>query len=169
MFKKKDYIKVRGIGKIQCKPELSASDVRLICTLAERLPFYTSLDDNATESTQEFLPEMTDYSIFVALISVATDYDLKERDIWADYHCTTIAQDLYIYYSAYIEEIFSGALQRIDARAKATISFNGASLFDGVAKALEGVNIEDVLSLAQNISQMDGKEIVKAALETDAP
>lgn len=170
MFEKKSYIKVRGVGKLNCKPELTLEDVHTICVVAEGLPFSTVLDDDGNPTgKQVYLPEAVEFSFYTALVSVATDYDLDARDLWTDVHSTDLIDKLNVYYADYMPEMYAGAMDRIARKANALEPVNEAALFNGVAKQLEGVDIGDILTLAKSISDMDGKEIVKAALENSAP
>lgn len=170
MFKKKDYINVRGIGKIHCKTDLSLMDVRMICVVAAGIPFVDEInEDGSSSGKQEFFPEATEYAVDVALLSVATDYDFNERDVWNDLHMTSLSSAIRTFYSLYFDEIYNGAMSRIHTKAISLEPANEAAIFSGIAKQLEGVDIMDILSFASAVSQMSEKELVKAALETDAP
>ncbi len=166
MFEKKDYIKVRGIGMIKCKPELDVGDVRLICETASGLPF---VKPEGEDAKTEYLPELVEYSFVAALLAVATDYDLSENDLWHDMHYTNLVQKLYVYYSEYYDEMYTGTMCRISTMAESIKPLNEEAIFNGVAKSLENVDIGDILNVAHTISEMDAQEIVKAALTTDAP
>lgn len=164
MFEKKSYIKVRGIGKLNCKPELEASDLHAICLLASMIPFAT--DENGTI---EYMPELENYAFWSSLISMTTDIVAAPAQLWSYIHSTDITDKIGAYYADYMDELYTGVAKRIAAKTVTLDPANDAALFAGIAKKLEGVDIEDILSLAQAIAQADGKEIVKAALETSAP
>lgn len=167
MFKKKDYITVRGIGRINCSPTLSSLDACTIGEVAESFPFVKESD--AEDAKTRFVPEYAEYGFWVALMSIMTDYPFGDRDVWEDIHETNLTGKLAVFYAPYIDELYRCAMDRIARKAKSMEPLNEEALFNGVAKGLEGVDIADVLNLAKSISEMSGKEIVKAAVETDAP
>lgn len=170
MFKKKDYIKVRGIGKIMCKPELNVEDVQSVCMLASMVPFFDINDDNKNSVTKkEHAPELDEYAFWSSLILVATDYKVPGYELWSAIHTTDITTKLAVYYCAYMNELYTGAMERIYAKAKSLEPLNEEALFNGMAKSLENVDIGQILEIANTISQMDGREIVKAAAELNIP
>lgn len=169
MFKKKS-IWVRSIGKLTCKPELSLTDVRQICDIAESFPIIDEIgDDGEPTGKKVYVPEHAIFGFWVALLSFATNYEFGDRDVWADIHTTKLTEKLAVFYRNYIDELYHIAMERIAAKAKEVTPINEASIFDGVAKELEGIDIGDVLETARAISQMSGKEIVEAAVNTEAP
>ena len=167
MFKKNDYITVRGIGKINCSPSMSALDACTIGEVAESFPFVAESEEE--NAKMKYVPEYAEYGFWVALLLVMTDYPFDDRDVWTDLHETGLTNKLAVFYAPYIDELFRCAMDRIERHAKRLEPINEEALFNGVAKGLEGVDIGDVLELAKSISEMNGKEIVKAAVETDAP
>lgn len=173
MFGKKDYIVVRGIGKLNCSPTLSSLDACSIGEIAESFPFLSDADTEAGNGTEvsklKYVPEYAEYGFWVALLSTMTDYPFGERDLWSDLHETNLTSKLAVYYAPYIDELYRCSMDRIERKAKRIEPMNDAEMFGVVAKGLEGVDIGDVLNLAKSLSEMDGKEIVKAAVETDVP
>lgn len=169
MFKKKS-IWVCGIGRLTCQSELSLTDVRQICDIAEAFPIIDEIDDDGKPTGKKvYVPEHAIFGFWVALLSFATNYDFGNRDVWADIHTTKLTEKLAYFYRNYIDELYHIAMERITAKAKEVTPINEASIFDGVAKELEGIDIGDVLETARAISQMSGKAIVEAAVNTEAP
>ena len=169
MFKK-NYIRVSGVGKISCQSNLSLTDVRQICDIAEAFPVIDEIgDDGKPTGKKVYVPEHAIFGFWVALLSFATDYDFGSRDVWVDIHTTKLTEKLAKFYRNYIDELYHIAMERIAAKAKEITPINEAAIFDGVAKQLEGVDIGDLLETARTISQMSGREIVKAAVNTEVP
>lgn len=170
MFEKKPYIDVRGIGKINCKPELSMQDVVMISKLASSLPFDDVSDQNQPDVIhKEFNPELVEFSIYAAIIYYATDYNAQERDVWSDLHSTSLMEAIDAYYANYMCEIYAGVTERVRVESLRLEPANASAVFGEVAKSLAGVRLEDVLQFAKSVSEMDGKDIVKAAVEIEAP
>lgn len=170
MFKQKDYINVRGIGKITCRPHLTYMDARQICAIAANFPFVEETDDKGEKTGKvEYSPESVEYGFWLAMLVTMTDYDIADRDVWADLHETLITEKLYAFYQEYMHELWGSVNERVASRAKSLEPVNTEALFNGVAKQLEGVDIGDVLELANQLSNMNGREIVHAALETEVP
>lgn len=170
MSKQKDFIRVRGIGKIACRPALTYMDARQICAISESFPFIEEVDDNGEGTGKySYSPEAIEYGFWLAMLVTMTDYDYESRDAWADIHNTDLSSKLSVFYAPYMSELWDGAMERVSRKAKSLEPVNTEALFNGVAKQLEGVDIADVLGLANQLSNMDGKEIVHAALETEVP
>lgn len=170
MFKKRDYIRALGIGKITCRPYLTYMDARQICAVAANFPFVEETDDNGEKTGKvEYSPESIEYGFWLAVLVTMTDYDFASRDVWADLHNTHLTEKLYAYYKVYMHELLDSVKERVASRARSLEPVNTEVLFNGVAKQLEGVDIGDVLELAGQLSNMNGKEIVHAALETEVP
>lgn len=170
MFKKHDYIRVRGIGKITLKPALSLDDIQQVCEIASMIPFLDIVDENGEKTgKQTYVPERKELGFWLALLSVLSDYDMDDRDPWADFHNTNLLNKVARYYEQYIGEMYESAMDRIHMHAEEVKPVNDSAIFDAISRKLEGVEIDDLLSLAQNISQMNGEEIVRAAAENVAP
>lgn len=170
MFLKKDSIRVHGIGKITCRPHLTYMDARQICALAANFPFVEETDEKGKKTGKvEYGPESIEFGFWLAMLVTMTDYDFANRDVWADLHNTHLTEKLYAFYKVYMNELWDSVKERIASRARSLEPVNTEALFNGVAKQLEGVDIGDVLELAGQLSNMNGKEIVHAALETEVP
>jgi hypothetical protein len=170
MFKKHDYIRVRGIGKITLKPDPSLDDIQQVCEIASSIPFLDIIDENGEKTgKQTYVPERKEFSFWLSLLAVLSDYDMSDRDPWVDFHTTSLLNKVSRYYREYIEEIYESAMERIDMHAAEVKPVNEAAIFDAVSHKLEGVEIEDLLNVAQSISQMNGAEIVRAVAENVAP
>lgn len=161
-------IKVRGIGKIACRAKLSLDDVRTVCSVASGFPFVEWEDDQKIKHT-EYVPEAVEFGFWVAVVTTLTDYDNSNRDLWDDLHSTNLSNKLAVLYAPYMENMWSSTMDRVRTKADSMKPINEAALFNGIAEGLKGVDIGDVLSLADKLKDMNGKEILQAVLETEVP
>lgn len=162
---RKDYIEVSNIGRIKCKPDVSATDARIICEIGEEIPFVKDEDTGKAK----YLPEYYRLGILSSMLVVLTDYDFKERDLWLDMHETDLYDEIMKYYNNYFDDILFGYSERVKTIVDGLKPVNDGIMFDSIAKQLENVDVGTLLATAQAISSMDEKEIVKAASETIIP
>lgn len=167
MFEKKPYINVRGIGKINCKPELSADDAQMIGIMASMIPFREDVSESGDGTGKTaYIPELVEYAFWSSFIVTVTDLPANGDQIWRWIYETDVTNKLASYYSSYIEDIYDATHERIYTKARTLAPINDEALFNSVARSLENVDIADVLELAKSISQMDGHEIVRAVAES---